>query len=125
MKPDTFLQLTCCLLGLVFQPGYFCLIKTAATSCQPSHSLTRLSCGSLVEDLDGPPDVQVEQSHGGCPLPLALLLQGPEEDLHVQVVAAVDPAAEPQGKAALLADVPQHIGLPVRTAPAAPALRGA
>lgn len=103
----------------------FFFIFLITTSRNSSHSLTLLGRGSLVEDQDGPPDVQVEQSHGSRPLPLALLLQGPEEDLHVHVVAAADPAAEPQGEAALLADVAQHVSLSVRTTPATPALRGA
>lgn len=76
-------------------------------------ALTFLSRGSLVEDLDGPAYVQVEQSHGGRSLPLALLLQGSEEYLHIDVGAAADPATEPQRQAALLADVPQYVGLPV------------
>lgn len=75
--------------------------------------LTLLGSGSLVEDLDGPADVQVEQSHGGRPLPLALLLQRSQEYLHVDVGTSADPPAEPQGEAALLAEVPRHICLPV------------
>lgn len=85
-------------------------------------SLTLLSRGSLVEDLDGPADVQVEQSHGGRSLPLTLLLQRSQEDLHVDVGAPADPAAEPQGEAALLAVVPRDVRLPVWAAPAPAAL---
>lgn len=80
---------------------------------QSAVALTLLSSGSFVEDLDGPPDVQVEQSHGGCPLPLPLLLQRSQEYVHVDVGTSADPAAQPQGKAALLAEVPRHISLPV------------
>lgn len=76
-------------------------------------ALTLLSGGSLVEDLDGPADVQVEQSHGGCPLPLTVLLQRSQEYLHTDVGTPAHPAAEPQGKAALLAVVPRQICLAV------------
>lgn len=106
-------------------PTTVSLQLTLATSRSSPHSLTFLGRGSLVEDLDGPPDVQVEQSHGGRSLPLTLLLQRPQEDLHVDVGAAADPATETQGEATLLADVAQHVSLPVWAAPASPALRGA
>lgn len=91
-------------------------------SLQSAAVLTLLSSGSLVEDLDRPADVQVEQSHGGRPLPLTFLLQGSQEGFHVDVGPSADPAAEPQGEAALLAVVPRHICLTVRAAPAPAAL---
>lgn len=96
-----------------YMPTTISLLYPLPTSCSSPHSLTLLGRGSLVEDLDRPPDVQVEQGHGGRSLPLALLLQRSQEDLHVNVGAAADPATEPQGEATLLADVAQHVGLPV------------
>lgn len=80
---------------------------------QTAAELTLLSRSPLVEDLDGPPDVQVEQSNGSSPLPLTIMLQGSQEVLHIDFGTPADPAAETQGQAALLTVVPRHICLTI------------
>lgn len=77
---------------------------------------------SIVEDLDGAADVEVEEGHGGGSLPLSLLLQRPEKRLDVDVRSTADPAAQLQSQAALLAVVLRHICRPLRALPAAPQL---
>lgn len=96
----------------------FAKVKTTVSLSRPptlnrAAGLTCISCGSLVEDLDCPADVHVEQSHGSRPLPLALLLQGSQERLDIDVGPSADPTTEPQGEAALLTVVPGQICLTV------------
>lgn len=88
----------------------------------PAAALTLLNCGSLVEDLDCPADVQIEQSDGSSPLPLTFLLQGSQEGLHIDFRTPADPATETQGEATLLTVVPWHICLTIRAAPTPAAL---
>lgn len=99
----------------LFTPPPHFILQTAA-------ALTLLSSSSLVEDLDGPADVQVEQSNGSSPLPLTFLLQGSQEVLHIDFRTPADPATETQGEAALLTVEPWHICLTIRATPAPAAL---